>query len=1376
MSSDNQNQQKAEPSTASSRSSGSGTGHLGIAVGAGSTSEYIMNFQPAFLDSSTGEHNMSTDDFEDDKSSTSETFDMNTFEPIIKNVIISTDFGRPLAQEEDLVVFNQGKNAGNYVIGTIKRHHECCVLDPADQMNQLTGGRVTRVKNIFKNNSEKRLVEETCLVYRHFAKSDAVLRFRNKYATDPAKRRMRIADMANVTKDVGIVIDTKVAADILVLPEKTRVLRNVPITQEKTIEFINLFSQANFIFFNGWFGNLREAEEEVVVSTVFNSETYRVILPMGNGTTSFGVEMIRPGVDNGKAFYVGESVKIYLSDLLGKRAKWERTAPYRLVAKKKRNRDAQAACIIEEIRTKSVIVDWITSPSCTERPPEKMDSDLDKIKRIHLQLPPQYVAHDRLEFSSQSIKPEQLITLKEWKAKLKEEFSTHFEKAVDFLSQKSSRKSKSRGNTPMDESSEPIAKNARLDEDAMRNALKEAEAEQTDVAMEENDANLEAEEVEEADEGVKEQESAKKRKIVKKKRGGFYPRKVRKRKETIHQKAPEIGNEDLTELLGQTFIGEILRPYMTCDLQMLDGSIVHNVPSYELQIYELDLDQMDHIPGVIVIKKDCKNPDDEFGIIMKVDAEERSCLVRWFARKGISECALKCEEECTLFEIMRHSVYNRDLIGHYAVSLKSDFGTTDADRMICQVMENLDDGKQRVRYFDGTEDFLWPFEMTTVNLDDVDFDMDDEGPTLITSLSINGTSTSRESFGETFNEFISSIDENNKDRFEVYGKMIKKFVCRSSPSHVSENPKEYIMGFIFRLMTKEIERSYKDRHTESQMRGNLIHVISLILLNVLLDMNSEAIKTVFSAFDFFSNLSAKQADLLEFIERFKENQNNVKMTEGVTLEQAKYYFEVGVEFYDHLMTICKKVVDDNLLKGPHKFKDGKKLAQLICPVIAYTADRYKFDSFKLPDESGASDPNMRYPLHSIQQIINIVLSTKSSTTDFPETMSQKMHPVLPLAECNVQLFNFWKELNQAVEKNLHEDTAAGDKPTTSSASHSASSANSAAALLRQLDPVNPHANCMEKSSFVSHLKFAVSLGELETIVQGTDEDFLHSCMILICELAGHYNDDSVIDGDSEMAKFCFGEEVELFRKFHEATHHRYHNKEWETFVLLLTSVQMLEKFGLVQIPETVDVKDLCEQLHPHNFFPKAMADEKKKGALCAMVELFGRRLFDMLFVISEYLQLHSEETANSLKVLLENRNRTLHPVLLFRQLLQCVKEQLPALREEAKKSMFTSISMTPSVLGGSFEVLDECTDHAFLSKPPSVNIGMSKTLAKEYKLLSDLPSGIHVRAFADRIDLLTLVICGPADTPFDTTPFLIDLWLPSNYPNEPPKASQTILS
>ena len=45
----------------------------------------------------------------------------------------------------------------------------------------------------------------------------------------------------------------------------------------------------------------------------------------------------------------------------------------------------------------------------------------------------------------------------------------------------------------------------------------------------------------------------------------------------------------------------------------------------------------------------------------------------------------------------------------------------------------------------------------------------------------------------------------NKDRFEVYGKMIKKFVCRSSPSHVSENPKEYIMVSIDNLETSTLK-------------------------------------------------------------------------------------------------------------------------------------------------------------------------------------------------------------------------------------------------------------------------------------------------------------------------------------------------------------------------------------------------------------------------------------------------------------------------------------------------------------------------------------------------------------------------------------------
>lgn len=41
--------------------------------------------------------------------------------------------------------------------------------------------------------------------------------------------------------------------------------------------------------------------------------------------------------------------------------------------------------------------------------------------------------------------------------------------------------------------------------------------------------------------------------------------------------------------------------------------------------------------------------------------------------------------------------------------------------------------------------------------------------------------------------------------------------------------------------------------------------------------------------------------------------------------------------------------------------------------------------------------------------------------------------------------------------------------------------------------------------------------------------------------------------------------------------------------------------------------------------------------------------------------------------------------------------------------------------------------------------------------------------FFYRLDLFTAVIIGPVGTPFDSTPFVFDVWLPDNYPNEPPK-------
>ena len=62
------------------------------------------------------------------------------------------------------------------------------------------------------------------------------------------------------------------------------------------------------------------------------------------------------------------------------------------------------------------------------------------------------------------------------------------------------------------------------------------------------------------------------------------------------------------------------------------------------------------------------------------------------------------------------------------------------------------------------------------------------------------------------------------------------------------------------------------------------------------------------------------------------------------------------------------------------------------------------------------------------------------------------------------------------------------------------------------------------------------------------------------------------------------------------------------------------------------------------------------------------------------------------------------------------------------------------------------------------------TVKKEHKLLREnIPEGVHVAAFADRLDLLRAIIMGPVDTPYEGVPFLFDILLGPAYPQEAPR-------
>ncbi|EAW09863.1 putative ubiquitin-conjugating enzyme [Aspergillus clavatus NRRL 1] len=99
-------------------------------------------------------------------------------------------------------------------------------------------------------------------------------------------------------------------------------------------------------------------------------------------------------------------------------------------------------------------------------------------------------------------------------------------------------------------------------------------------------------------------------------------------------------------------------------------------------------------------------------------------------------------------------------------------------------------------------------------------------------------------------------------------------------------------------------------------------------------------------------------------------------------------------------------------------------------------------------------------------------------------------------------------------------------------------------------------------------------------------------------------------------------------------------------------------------------------------------------------------------------------------------------------------------------------SSFPSECPPGFMILesDPPVDHHFLARAPARGTGLRMSrIRKEYEILqSALPSGIFVRTWESRMDLLRVLIIGPQGTPYEHAPFVIDFQFPEDYPNKPP--------
>lgn len=81
--------------------------------------------------------------------------------------------------------------------------------------------------------------------------------------------------------------------------------------------------------------------------------------------------------------------------------------------------------------------------------------------------------------------------------------------------------------------------------------------------------------------------------------------------------------------------------------------------------------------------------------------------------------------------------------------------------------------------------------------------------------------------------------------------------------------------------------------------------------------------------------------------------------------------------------------------------------------------------------------------------------------------------------------------------------------------------------------------------------------------------------------------------------------------------------------------------------------------------------------------------------------------------------------------------------------------------------------HHYATQPSASSPQHTKRLAKEHKILRSpgaLPPGVYVRTWESRLDLLRVLLVGPAETPYADAPFVIDFYLPAAFPTEPPHA------
>ncbi|KAK8675444.1 hypothetical protein V6N13_033510 [Hibiscus sabdariffa] len=156
-----------------------------------------------------------------------------------------------------------------------------------------------------------------------------------------------------------------------------------------------------------------------------------------------------------------------------------------------------------------------------------------------------------------------------------------------------------------------------------------------------------------------------------------------------------------------------------------------------------------------------------------------------------------------------------------------------------------------------------------------------------------------------------------------------------------------------------------------------------------------------------------------------------------------------------------------------------------------------------------------------------------------------------------------------------------------------------------------------------------------------------------------------------------------------------------------------------------------------------------------------------------------------------SHNAKEYDILLEEEVLetchQCAEEdtselqvlETTSIKQEAEEFEENEGSMMPKLGETSdkfrqFDMVSDCSDHHFIGESKVLTMSQVKRswlkkVQQEWSILEkNLPETIYVRVYEERMDLLQAALVGAPGTPYHNGLFFFDIFLPSEFPYEPP--------